>query len=104
MHLGDESSNASDLPTMADANGSGSYDLSGSGLAVSSGESVAFWLESTFAGTPVESQANSLARTWAHVTPWIRPVWMTSWEFLAAVLARSEEHTSELQSLRRISY
>jgi len=81
VHLGDEPGG----PTMRDLNASGSYDLSGSSLSVGDSEGVSFWIDETFAGTPVESQATSFARTWAHVTPWIRPVWMTGWEFLAAI-------------------
>nr|WP_135828558.1 aryl-sulfate sulfotransferase [Halorussus halobius] len=81
VQLGDEPGG----PTIADMNASGNYSLGGSGLSVSNSRGVSFWLEETFAGTPVESQANEFARTWAHVAPWIRPVWMTGWEFLAAI-------------------
>ncbi|WP_135806003.1 arylsulfotransferase family protein [Halorussus marinus] len=83
VHLGDEPGG----PTMRELNASGSYDLSGSSLSVGDSEGVAFWIDETFGGTPVEAQATSVARTWAHVTPWIRPVWMTGWEFLAAIAA-----------------
>jgi hypothetical protein len=27
------------------------------------------------------------ARRWAHITPWIYPVWMTGWDFAYLVLA-----------------
>ncbi len=81
VQLGDEPGG----PTIADMNESGSYDLSGSGLSVSDSEGVSFWLVETFEGTPVAGQAESFARTWAHVTPWIRPVWMTGWEFLGVI-------------------
>jgi hypothetical protein len=85
MHLGDEPGG----PTMRDVAKSGEYNLSGSGLKIQGKDTktVSFWLVETFEGTALESQANKFARTWAHVTPWIRPVWMTSWEFLGAVLA-----------------
>jgi hypothetical protein len=81
VHLGDEPGG----PTIRDLNASGSYDLRGSSLSVGDSEGVAFWIDETFAGTPIVSEATSFARTWAHVTPWIRPVWMTGWEFLAAI-------------------
>ncbi|WP_135824965.1 arylsulfotransferase family protein [Halorussus ruber] len=78
-----------DGPTMRDLGKSGDYDLSGSGLKVSGKDTktVSFWLVETFEETPVAAQAEEFARFWAHVTPWIRPIWMTSWEFLAALLA-----------------
>jgi hypothetical protein len=82
MQLGDESGG----PTMRDVGETGNHDLTGSSLSVGEGESVSFWLEQTFTDTPVESQAFAVARSWAHVTPWIRPVWMSSWEFLGVVL------------------
>jgi hypothetical protein len=81
MALGDEPGG----PTMRDAGEAGDHDLSGSSLSVGEGESVSFWIEKTFEGTAVESSAFAVARSWAHVTPWIRPVWMTSWEFLGVV-------------------
>ena len=83
VRLGDESGG----PTMQDAKKTGDYDLHGSSLAVQDGKSVSFWVAETFAGTPLEAPTSAFARTWAHVTPWIRPVWMTSWEFLGAVTA-----------------
>jgi hypothetical protein len=83
MQLGDEPGG----PTMRDAGETGNHDLSGSSLSVGEGKSVSFWLEETFTGTAVETQAFAVARSWAHVTPWIRPVWMTSWEFLGGVLS-----------------
>jgi hypothetical protein len=82
MHLGDESGG----PTMRDVGETRDHELSGSSLSVGDRESVSFWLEETFEDTAVESQAITFARIWAHVTPWIRPVWMTSWEFLGVVL------------------
>ncbi|WP_137286644.1 aryl-sulfate sulfotransferase [Halorussus salinisoli] len=75
-------------PTMSDAGATGDYNLSGSGLKIQGKDTktVSFWLTETFEGTVLESQASEFARLWAHVTPWIRPVWMTSWEFLGALL------------------
>src|SRR3546814_2158523 len=40
----------------------------------------------------------------AGITPWNFPLVLASWKIAPALLARSEEHTSELQSLMRISY
>ena len=84
IQLGDEPGG----PTMRDIGKAGHHDVSGSGLAIQGEDSktVSFWVVEAFEGTPVEAQANSFSRTWAHVTPWIRPVWMNSWEFLAAIL------------------
>ena len=74
-------------PTMRETGTTGSYNLSGSGLEIGADtKTVSFWVAETFEGTPVESQANEFARAWAHVTPWIRPVWMSSWEFLGEIL------------------
>ncbi|USZ66880.1 aryl-sulfate sulfotransferase [Halorussus salilacus] len=82
MQLGDEPGG----PTATDMNASGDHDLTGSSLSVRDGEGVSFWTVETFEDTPVEAQATEFARTWAHVTPWIRPVWMTGWEFLALMV------------------
>ena len=38
------------------------------------------------AGTPVDGLTDELSRRYAHVEPWIRPVWMSSWAALSAVL------------------
>ena len=85
---GDEAELADDRPTIRDMGKSGSYNVSGSGLSIGGEDSktVSFWLVETFEGTLLDSEASEFARTWAHVTPWIRPVWMNSWEFLGAIL------------------
>jgi hypothetical protein len=87
MHLGDEANDTG--PTIADQNAEGEYDLSGSGLQIQDKDTktVSFWLSEAFDGTALGPRASEAARLWAHVTPWIRPVWMTSWEFLGAILA-----------------
>ena len=75
-------------PTMREAGSTGSYNLSGSGLKIGADtKSVSFWLDESFEGTPFDAESDEFARAWAHVTPWIRPVWMSSWEFLGAILA-----------------
>src|SRR3546814_9373512 len=45
-----------------------------------------------------------LARHWRHVYALSLAVHCTSWSFYGTVTQRSEEHTSDLQSLMRISY
>jgi hypothetical protein len=84
--LGDEPGG----PTIADRGGPSEATLSGSaGLAPGTGERVSFAdrVTATFAGTPLEGPATEFARRWAHITPWIYPVWMTGWDFAFLVLA-----------------
>ena len=75
-------------PTIRDMGMAGSYNVSGSGLSIQGKDSktVSFWLVEVTRGTFVQRPATKFARTWAHVTPWIRPIWMNSWEFLGALL------------------
>ncbi|MFC7204768.1 aryl-sulfate sulfotransferase [Haloferax namakaokahaiae] len=78
---GDESSG----PTIRDLGASGSYPITGSAnLTAGSGESVGFvgQMRATFAGTALEAPMNEFAVRWAHVTPWLRPVWMSGWDFV----------------------
>ena len=80
---GDESNG----PTMADRGVTGQYRLTNSaGLIEGTGTSATFAaaVQNTFAGTPLGPAAAEFATRWAHVTPWIRPVWMNSWAFAAA--------------------
>jgi len=82
--LGDEPGG----PTIADQNATGAHPLNNSAqLTPGSSEGATFgqWLRATAAGTPVESQVDELAARWSHVVPWIRPVWMDPWAFVAAV-------------------
>lgn len=75
-------------PTISDQNASGSYNVTGSaGLRPGTGDRVTFrqWVQNAFAGTPVSDQADWFAARWAHITPWIRPVWMGPWDFVAAI-------------------
>jgi hypothetical protein len=75
-------------PTIADMDAEGTYDLSGSAGLKPGGSAQytpARWAEETFAGTPLSGPADSLAARWAHVTPWLRPVWMSGWELLGAL-------------------
>jgi hypothetical protein len=75
-------------PTMTDQGVTGSYQLSNSaGITPGTGGGVTFgtFVEDTFAGTPLAGPAAEFGASWSHVTPWIRPNWMTSWDFAAAV-------------------
>ncbi|SEO53709.1 Arylsulfotransferase (ASST) [Halogranum amylolyticum] len=81
---------SSNGPTVADMNASGSYDVTGSaGLQPGTGEGKTFaaQVESTFAGTPLADSASEFAATWSHVTPWIRPTWMSGWDLFFTALA-----------------
>lgn len=82
---GDESTNG---PTIRDMNKSGTYAITGSAnLTAGSGTGAGFAnrMQATFAGTMLEEPMNEFARQWAHVTPWLRPVWMGGWDFVWAI-------------------
>ena len=86
MQLGDEPGG----PTIQEQNSTGTAALTGSAaLTPGSGERLTFaeWMTNAVAGTPVESEVSWLAKRWAHVTPWIRPVWMGPWDFVRTVAA-----------------
>ena len=73
-------------PTIAEMNATGNYTLSGSsesGLASQTRFST--WVAATAAGTPVQEVVQSAAERYAHVTPFVRPVWLSSWAFAALV-------------------
>jgi hypothetical protein len=77
-------------PTMSEREAFGRYRLTNSaGLAPGTGDDRAFhqWLLATFDGTPVDGQVTWFAKRWAHVVPWITPIWMTGWNFAATALA-----------------
>ncbi|WP_311170721.1 aryl-sulfate sulfotransferase [Halobellus ordinarius] len=77
-------------PTIRDLNKSGSYAITGSANLTAGGNgSVGFAgrVRATFAGTPLEGPMHEFATRWAHVTPWIRPVWMSGWDFAWAITA-----------------
>ena len=83
IQLGDEPGG----PTVRELNATGQYNVSGSaGVTPGSraGSTLSQRMVATFAGTPIEPQVRWFASRWTHVTPWIRPVWMGSWDFLAA--------------------
>jgi len=77
-------------PTIRDLNASGTYEIEGSaGLAPGGEGGVGFAgrIRATFAGTPLEGPMTEFAIRWGHVTPWLRPVWMSGWDFALAIAA-----------------
>jgi hypothetical protein len=81
---GDDSSG----PTIRDMNASGEYAITGSanhtaGDGLDTGP--ADRLQRTTVDTPVEGPAGELATRWAHVAPWIRPVWMSGWGLVRTI-------------------
>ena len=86
MGTGPESSG----PTIRDMNASGTYPITGSAnLTAGGNDSVGFdgRIRATFAGTALEGPMNEFATRWAHVTPWLRPVWMSGWDFVWTISA-----------------
>lgn len=86
MQLGDELGG----PTIREQNETGQVTLTGSAAITSgTGNAVTFagLITNTFAGTPLNTEMAWFAERWAHVTPWIRPVWMGPWDFVWTVLA-----------------
>jgi len=77
-------------PTIRDMNASGTYDISGSAGLTPTGDArrgVPATVRGTFAGTPLAGPARSAATIWGHYGPWVRPVWMGSWDLAASALA-----------------
>nr|WP_255199014.1 aryl-sulfate sulfotransferase [Halorarius litoreus] len=86
IQLGDEPGG----PTIREQNATGTVTLQGSAAltpGASERSTFAEWLSNTFADTPVDSEASWFAERWAHVTPWIRPVWMGPWDFVRTLVA-----------------
>jgi hypothetical protein len=74
-------------PTIRDLNATGTYAITGgSDGPTAAGAGVPGFVRATFGGTPLAGPADELARSWSHVVPWIKPVWMSGWEFALAVL------------------
>ena len=77
-------------PTIADQNAEGTYSVTGSaGLRPGTGDRLTFsqWLSAAFAGTPLSKPVDAFANRWSKIAPWVRPVWMGPWDFVAAMLA-----------------
>jgi hypothetical protein len=74
-------------PTMADQGTTGTHTVSGGADgSPATRYSVADAISDLGAGSPIQSQVDSVATGYAHVEPWIRPVWMGSWAFLSLVI------------------
>jgi len=77
-------------PTIRDMNASGSYAITGSANLTTDGgfgSGPAGQLRRAAVGTPVERPAAELASRWAHVAPWVRPVWMSGWGLVRVAIA-----------------
>ncbi|MFB6118270.1 aryl-sulfate sulfotransferase [Halosegnis sp.] len=85
IKLGDEPGG----PTIREQNATGAATLTNSASLTpgSAGVTPARLLTETFANTPLSAQAAWLGERWAHVTPWIRPVWMGPWQFVQTLAA-----------------
>ncbi|MFC4552582.1 MULTISPECIES: arylsulfotransferase family protein [Halorussus] len=86
MNLADEANGTG--PTIADQNAEGTYKITGSaGITPGTGQRLTFsqWLSAAFAGTPLDGPASELAAQWSKIAPWVRPVWMGPWDFVAAI-------------------
>ena len=86
VRLGDEPGG----PTVREMNASGTYELNGSaGLTpgAGSGQTFSQWVSGLARGTPLEEAVTSAAERYAHVTPWVRPIWMDSWAFASTLFA-----------------
>ncbi|WP_152043338.1 aryl-sulfate sulfotransferase [Salinigranum salinum] len=75
-------------PTMRDLGVAGSYEVHGGvGLDPGVRADVPAALRRTFAGTPLEGTADTVATRWAHVVPWIRPIWLSDWGVARVLVA-----------------
>jgi hypothetical protein len=74
-------------PAMADLNATGQVAVhGGDDQGPQARYTVADAIRDLGSGTPVDGLTDDLASRYAHVEPWIRPVWMSSWAALSAVL------------------
>lgn len=83
---GDESNG----PTIADQNVQGTYQISGSAnLDPGTGKSLrmSVFLSNTFAGTSMQDTMRDYGARWDQVTPFIRPIWMNEYAFIALIFA-----------------
>jgi len=86
LGTGDESSG----PTIRELNATGEYRITNSaGLRPGTGgnNDVPDAIVATFGGTPVAEPARDVAAVWGHYGPWVRPVWLSSWDALWLLLA-----------------
>jgi hypothetical protein len=74
-------------PTIAEQNATGSYEVTGGESEAAGRIGPGEWLSVRFSGTPLASPASAFAARWAHVAPWVRPVWMAPWSLAYLALA-----------------
>jgi hypothetical protein len=74
-------------PTIQEQNATGTTALSGSERVMTDQQTFAEWVRQTTSGTAIADQASWFAARWSHITPWIRPVWMSSWGLVRVALA-----------------
>ncbi len=74
-------------PSMAALGEAGSHTVTGgAGTGPASQETFPDWLRRNTADTPVASLGAEVAASYSHVTPFLRPVWMSSWALLGVFL------------------
>ncbi len=84
------SGDGSNGPTMADQGVTGEYQVSGSAnIDPGTGDRVkmSVLMANTFAGTSLEDDMQKYGEQWDQVTPFIRPIWMNEYAFIAALFA-----------------
>ena len=74
-------------PTMAELDVEGRYEVHGGETAAAESAGPAEWITARTAGTPVAEPVADAAARWSHVAPWVRPVWLPPWGFVALVFA-----------------
>ncbi|WP_227356853.1 ArsR family transcriptional regulator [Haladaptatus salinisoli] len=77
-------------PTMADLGVTGEYQVHGSAnIDPGTGDSVkmSVLLADAFSGTSFEDEMRQYGEQWDQVTPFIRPIWMSEYAFIAALFA-----------------
>jgi len=74
-------------PAMADRDAGGTVAVHGGADQGPQGRyTVSDAIQGLGAGTPAEGVTKEMSRQYAHLEPWVRPVWMSSWAALSAVL------------------
>ena len=75
-------------PSIAAMDEGGNHTVTGgAGAGPASQETFPDWLRRNTAGTPVESLGAEIAASYSHITPFLRPVWMSSWALLGVFLS-----------------
>jgi hypothetical protein len=83
-------SGGSNGPTMADQGVTGKYQVHGSAnVDPGTGDRVkmSVLLGNTFSGTSIEDNMRQYGEQWDQATPFIRPIWMNEYAFIAALFA-----------------